>query len=99
MVCVSIQGASFLETRAMSRLTAMIAAAILLATPSLAQDSREPAVRTDAERDFILGQMRLFLGSTQAIATALATDDVKTVAAEATARGRKVRRCRRSRRG
>ncbi len=73
----------------MSRLTAMIAAAILLATPSLAQDSREPAVRTDAERDFILGQMRLFLGSTQAIATALATDDVKTVAAEATARGRK----------
>jgi cytochrome c556 len=73
----------------MSRLTAMIAAAILLATPSLAQDAREPAVRTEAERAFILAQMRLFLQSTQAIATALATDDLKIVAAQASARGRK----------
>jgi len=73
----------------MLRLTAIIAVAILLATPSLAQDVREPAVRTEVERIFILGQMRLFLQSTQAIAAALATDDLQTVATEATARGRK----------
>ncbi len=55
----------------------------------MAQDAREPAARTEAERVFILKQMRLFLQSTQAITTALATDDLKTVASEATARGRK----------
>jgi len=54
----------------------------------MAQDAREPAVRTEAERAFILGQMRLFLQSTQAIASALAKDDLKTVADEAAARGR-----------
>jgi hypothetical protein len=61
----------------------------LFVSPSTAQDAREPAVRTAAERAFILGQMRLFLQSTQAIATALAKDDLQTVVEEATARGRK----------
>ena len=73
----------------MARISGLIALLILLATPSLAQDVREPAARTEAERVFILGQMRLFLQSTQAITAALATDDLKTVAGEATARGRK----------
>lgn len=67
----------------------IIALWVLLATPSVAQDARQPAARTEAERVFILGQMRLFLQSTQAIAAALATDDLKTVADEAVARGRK----------
>ncbi len=66
-----------------------IVAGCLLASPCLAQDAREPAVRTEAERAFILGQMRLFLQSTQLIATALANTDLKTVADEAAARGRK----------
>lgn len=73
----------------MARMSALIAVSILLAGPSLAQDARAPAARTDAERVFILGQMRLFLQSTQAITAALATDDLKTVASEAAARGRK----------
>lgn len=67
-----------------------IAAGILFISPcSMAQDAREQAVRTEAERNFILGQMRLFLQSTQAITTALANNDLKTVADEAAARGRK----------
>lgn len=73
----------------MARMSALIAVSILLAGPSLAQDARTPAARTDAERVFILGQMRLFLQSTQVITAALATDDLKTVATEAAARGRK----------
>jgi hypothetical protein len=74
---------------AMARISGFIVVSILLATPSLAQDTREPTARTEAERVFILGQMRLFLQSTQAITAALATDDLKTVASEAAARGRK----------
>lgn len=66
-----------------------IAAAVLFVSPCMAQDAREQAVRTEAERDFILDQMRLFLQSTQAITTALASNDLKTVADEAAARGRK----------
>jgi hypothetical protein len=73
----------------MARMSGLIALSLLLATPSLAQDAREPTARTESERVFILGQMRLFLQSTQAIAAALATDDLKTVAGEAAARGRK----------
>ena len=62
---------------------------LILAGPVAAQDAREPVARTQAERNFILGQMRLFLGSVQAISSALARNDLKTVAAEATARGRR----------
>ena len=57
-------------------------------SPCVAQDAREPAVRTEAERNFILGQMRLFLQSTQAITVALGKNDLKTVEDEAAARGR-----------
>jgi hypothetical protein len=78
----------------MKRVARWIAAGALLVSPlfmspSTAQDAREPAVRTAAERDFILGQMRLFLRSTQAITTALAKNDLQTVVDEANARGRK----------
>jgi hypothetical protein len=78
----------------MTRMSGLIVLSLLLATrspatPALAQDAREPTARTNVERAFILGQMRLFLQSTQAIIAALATDDPKTVAGEATARGRK----------
>lgn len=78
----------------MKYVTQWIAAAALLlspllVSPSAAQDAREPAVRTEAERAFILSQMRLFLQSTQAITSALAKDDLKIVIEEATARGRK----------
>jgi len=61
----------------------------LLASAAGAQDVREPAARTPAEREFILKQMRLFLGSVQAIASALAEGDMHTVATEANARGRR----------
>jgi hypothetical protein len=57
--------------------------------PVVAQDTREAAVRTPAERAFILGQMRLFLGSVQAIAADLAEGDMKAVTTEAAARGRR----------
>ena len=66
-----------------------IVAGVLLVSPCVAQDAREPAVRTEAERVFILGQMRLFLQSTQAITVALGKNDLKTVEEEALARGRK----------
>ena len=66
-----------------------ILAGVLFVSPCAAQDVREPAVRTEAEREFILGQMRLFLQSTQAITVALGKNDLKTVEDEAAARGRK----------
>jgi hypothetical protein len=66
-----------------------MASFLLAAGPAAAQDMREPAGRTAAERAFILGQMRLFLGSVQAITAALPAGDMKTVAAEAAARGRR----------
>ena len=66
-----------------------IVSVLLLAGPAAAQDAREAAARTPAERAFVLSQMRLFLGSIQAILTAAADGDMKTVAAEASARGRK----------
>lgn len=62
---------------------------LLAGGPVAAQDTREAAVRTAAERAFILGQMRLFLGSVQAISADLAEGDMKAVAAEAAARGRR----------
>ncbi len=61
----------------------------VLAAPIHAQDTREAAVRTPAEKAFILAQMRLFLGSIQAISAGAASGDMKTVATEAAARGRK----------
>ena len=73
----------------MLRLLGFIAFSVLLATPSRAQDVREPAPRTEAERNFTLGQMRLFLQSTQVITAAVATGDLQTVAREAAARGSK----------
>jgi hypothetical protein len=69
----------------MTRMSGLIVLSLLLATPSLAQDEREPAARTETERVFILEQMRLFLQSTQAITAALATGDLKTVATQAAA--------------
>jgi hypothetical protein len=73
----------------MTRVVPWIVAGVLFVSPCMAQDVRTPAVRTEAERDFILGQMRLFLQSIQAITTALAKNDLETVADEAAARGRK----------
>ena len=73
----------------MKRVARWIAAGALLVSPCIAQDAREPAVRTEAERAFILGQMRLFLQSTQAITAGLGKNDLKTVEDEAAARGRK----------
>jgi len=70
-------------------LIAIIALPSLRAAPTFAEDTREPAVRTAVEREFILGQMRLFLSSIQVILSAAAEGDMKTVAAEAAARGRK----------
>jgi cytochrome c556 len=61
---------------------------LLSAGAAPAQDAREAAVRTPAERLFILGQMRLFLRSSQAILAALAQGDMITVATQAAARGR-----------
>jgi hypothetical protein len=73
----------------MKRVGRWIVAGVLFVSPSMAQDAREPAVRNEAERAFILGQMRLFLQSIQAIAVALGKNDLKTVEDEAAARGRK----------
>ena len=73
----------------MKQVARWIVAGVLFASPCLAQDAREPAVRTEAERSFTLGQMRLFLQSTQAILVALSKNDLKTVEEEAAARGRK----------
>ncbi len=73
----------------MKRVARWIVVGSLFVSPCMAQDAREPAVRTAAERDFILGQMRLFLQSTQIITAALARNDLQTVADEAAARGRK----------
>lgn len=66
----------------------VLVSALVCAVPAMAQDTREPAYRTPAERAFILGQMRLFLGSVQAIASDLAAADMKAVAQEAASRGR-----------
>ena len=73
----------------MKRGAGWIVAGVLFVSPCVAQDAREPAVRTEVERAFILGQMRLFLQSTQAITVALGKTDLKTVEEEAAARGRK----------
>ena len=73
----------------MKRVAGWIVAGALFVSPCIAQDTREATARTEAERTFILGQMRLFLQSTQAITVALGKNDLKTVEDEAAARGRK----------
>ena len=74
----------------MSRLVGPAALAILwIVAPAMPQETREPALRTEAETGFILGQMRLFLESTQATTSALATEDRATIAEQAAARGRR----------
>jgi cytochrome c556 len=52
-------------------------------------DRREPAQRTEAEKDFVLDQMRLFLTSIVGIEDGLGSGDMDRVAREAAARGRK----------
>ena len=73
----------------MKRVAGWIVAGTLFVSPCIAQDTREATTRSEAERDFILGQMRLFLQSTQAITVALGKSDLKTVEVEAAARGRR----------
>lgn len=52
-------------------------------------DTRQPVSRTEAEKAFVLDQMRLFLTSIAAIEEGLGTGDLDKVAQEAAARGRK----------
>jgi hypothetical protein len=52
-------------------------------------DTREPAQRTQTEKDFVLDQMRLFLTSIVGIEEGLGAGDMDHVASEAAARGRK----------
>lgn len=73
----------------MLKLSFLTMGLLLSVAPAWAQDARDAAVRTPAEKAFILAQMRLLLGSVQAISAGLADGDMKTVATEATARGRK----------
>ncbi|MGJ4939371.1 cytochrome c [Bradyrhizobium sp. STM 3843] len=77
-------------------LTSMLAVPFLLASVSLLEsraadltDKREPVSRTEAERTFVLDQMRLFLTSVAAIEEGLGSGDLDRVAQEAAARGRK----------
>jgi cytochrome c556 len=62
-----------------------------VATPIAAgaADTREAVQRTDAERDFILDQMRLLLSSIVEIEEGLGASDMDKVAREAAPRGRK----------
>ncbi|RTL50386.1 MAG: hypothetical protein EKK40_13490 [Bradyrhizobiaceae bacterium] len=63
-----------------------------LVTPVIAgetSDTRELIQRTDAEKAFILEQMRLLLGSIAEVEDALGSGDMNKVADEAAARGRK----------
>ncbi|HEX7791301.1 MAG TPA: hypothetical protein VF467_12360 [Afipia sp.] len=52
-------------------------------------DQRERVFRTEAEKDFVLDQMRLLLSSITEIEEGLGTDDLNLVAREAAACGRK----------
>jgi cytochrome c556 len=52
-------------------------------------DRREPVQRSEAEKDFVLDQMRLFLTSIVGIEEGLGSGDMEHVAREAAARGRK----------
>jgi cytochrome c556 len=64
----------------------------LLGAPGGAEgltDTREPVQRTEAEKDFVLDQMRLFLTSIVEIEEGLGSGDMDHVARQAAARGRK----------
>lgn len=52
-------------------------------------DTREPVQRTEAEKAFALGQMRLFLATIAAIEEDLGAGDMDKVASDASARGKK----------
>lgn len=52
-------------------------------------DTREPVQRTEAEKAFVLDQMRLFLTSIAEIEEGLGSGDMDQVKREAAARGRK----------
>ncbi|WP_249131629.1 MULTISPECIES: hypothetical protein [unclassified Bradyrhizobium] len=52
-------------------------------------DTREPVQRTDAEKAFVLEQMRLFLATVVEVEEGLGSGDLDLVAREAAARGRK----------
>jgi hypothetical protein len=54
-----------------------------------AADTREAVQRTDAEKDFVLEQMRLLLASIVEIEDGLGSGDMDLIAREAAARGRK----------
>jgi hypothetical protein len=54
-----------------------------------AADTREPVARTEAEKAFVLDQMRLFLTSIAEIEEGLGSGDMSLVSREAAARGRK----------
>jgi hypothetical protein len=58
-----------MEEWSMKRVAGWIVAGVLFVSPCVAQDAREPAVRTEATRAFILGQMHLFLQSTLSLQT------------------------------
>jgi len=64
-------------------------ALITAAMAEPAEDAREPAAFTKAERAYILGQMRLFLTSIQAMTEGLAEGKLTVVAEAAAARGLK----------
>jgi hypothetical protein len=53
------------------------------------KDSRQAIVVTPAERNYILNQMRLFVGSIQTVAAGLGADDRAQAAEAAAARGAK----------
>ncbi|HLG83898.1 MAG TPA: hypothetical protein VKY22_23035 [Bradyrhizobium sp.] len=52
-------------------------------------DTRESVQRTEAEKNFVLDQMRLFLTSIEGVEEGLGSGDMDKVAREAAARGRK----------
>jgi len=62
---------------------------ITSATADPAEDTREAAAFTQVERAYILGQMRLFLTSIQAISENLSAGKLDAVAEAAAARGMK----------
>ena len=59
------------------------------ATADETADTREAVQRTQAEKDFVLDQMRLFLTSIVGVEEGLGSDDMDQIAREAAARGRK----------
>jgi len=76
-----------MSTRILAALFAFALAATAAADP--AEDTREAAVHTKAERAYILGQMRLFLTSLQTMTEGLAEGKLDAVAEAAAARGLK----------